>query len=176
MTIEPTVLERKLEKLGKEYNLEDEWVTKYRVARITDLHTSYYLIAALVDPEDSDSPYANIWGFQHPTDADAELLGKYIDYKIRSWFRESYIKQMKEMPLDIDSGWNTTTIAKMEHSWVYRKMTWEGQPYSPTKYPKVEASYPTLLALLDHIERNWGSNINQPNQKWTDYKNKHGIA
>jgi hypothetical protein len=121
--------EKLIERLSEVFELDHWWVTDFRGPRVYDFHTRWAVPVAQVAGSQEETP---LWRFLEPSREDVELVSKYIRYRNAYWFAPHYIKAMDEKaPIDLDPGVNTKTIAHMEHSWVYRMMTWEAPPFSP---------------------------------------------
>lgn len=129
-------------------DVNHDWVTKYRVAPVSDMHPAFSFIAALVEGNEG-TPAAEYWPYLQPTDEDAQLVGEYIKAYKQWYYNPMYLRKLNERVLDVDGGANTITFARMPHGWVYRMFTWQGQPFAP--YKDAEKQYPTLMELLDHI-------------------------
>lgn len=163
--------EKLIERLSEDFELDHWWVTEFRVPRVYDFHTRWAVPVALVAGSHEETP---LWRFLEPSREDVELVSKYIRYRNAYWFAPHYIKAMDEKaPIDLDPGVNTKTIAHMEHSWVYRMMTWEAPPFSPARYPEPKETFDTLLGLLDKIETHYDGEVNS---KWVQFKAENGIA
>lgn len=166
-------VERLIERLKADVNevdLTHPWAVDYRTPVVTSFYPRWTFVAALVVPNPDD----NLWNVLEPDEEDAKLLSLYTQYILERWYYASYIESLKKVPLDIDPGFNTMTFAKLEHSWVYRRSSWTmGGTYAPSKFDS-KFVYPTLLSLLDHLEKDWSDEA-QVNEKWRAFKEKHNI-
>jgi len=145
-------------------DINHPWVAQYRVPVVRDMHVGTFFIAALVVPDNS-SEYSNYMNYLAPDEEDAKLIAQYIRYRktqLTGW----YLKQVEARSLDIDSGVNTITFAKREHGWVYRRMTWQNQPFAPSFDGKIQ--YATLAELLDHVN----TYVDEVSPKWIAFKEK----
>jgi hypothetical protein len=106
------------------------------------MYAGVYFIAQLVVPT-----AGNLFNFLPPTDADAELVGKYIAYR-KTQLNSKYVAMMEERSLDINAGTNTVTFGKQKHGWVYNHASWQGQPFFP--YYDNLMQFPTLLDIINH--------------------------
>lgn len=144
--------------------LKEDWAKKYRTPVVGALNPSEWYAACLVVPRDEDV-LADAWKFVVPEEADAKLLGKYIEYRLSLWNGEYAIQLMKAAPLDIDRGINTFSFVKTEGGWRYSMSSWTmGAPFFPEM--SAEVQFPTLLALLDSIENSGGVSYH----RWEKFK------
>jgi len=147
--------------------LKQEWAEKYRVPVTSSMFSSTYYVATLVVPQagvDERLP----WKPETPTEEDAALLSKYIEYRVNSWYGRP---TMDDRELDIDPGVNTTHFMKTSVGWHYSQRSWRSGPmFIPTI--QAEKQFSTLLAIIDH-ERSFGG---EPSAPWERFKTENGIS
>jgi hypothetical protein len=147
--------------------LKQEWATKYRVPVTSSMFSSTYYVATLTVPADGADDGLP-WKTEMPTEEDAALLSKYIEYRVNSWYGRP---TMDDRELDIDPGVNTTHFMKSSVGWHYSHQSWRSGPmFIPTI--QAEKQFPTLLAIIDH-ERTFGG---EPSVPWTRFKEENGIV
>ncbi|MFG3136114.1 hypothetical protein ACGFZA_07810 [Streptomyces sp. NPDC048211] len=122
-------------------------LTVLRIPVVTSFKPRWKYIAAYIDVD--TSKYS--WGStERPTDAEAEMIGSFIEEYKHHWFRESYHRKLAERPLDVDSGCNTTIFIKYgPDDWGYRRCSWE---HGPLFVP----SGPTLRGTKHEYAKNAG--------------------
>lgn len=144
--------------------LQKLYAARYRVPVVSALNPRESFVAALVVPQPDDE-LARIWEFIAPEEADAELLGQYIQFRLSRWYSEHFISQLRERELDYDPGVNTVSFVKTLGGWRFSRASWRtGTPFIPTRDDLVQ--YPTLLELLDR-ERQEGT---YRDEKWDKFK------
>jgi hypothetical protein len=151
--------------------LKEKWAKDYRLPVIRDLNPDRAYVAALVlfSPEDYYSgPINSI----PPTEDEAELLGLYIQFRNKRWFKESFIEQMKQSDsVDIDPGVNTYLFMKSAHrGWLYRMNSWTMGPLVSPDYGASESF--SLLELLDHRVNGVAG---EPDLRWEKFKKDNYI-
>jgi len=150
-------------------DVQAEWSAKYRTPVISDGYANKAYVACLVFPIEGDT-LNEIWGIQEPDEADAALLGQYIEFRIASWYNQRWINLMGQKPLDIDPGINTVIFRKTDKGWHYTRASWRtGPPFIPML--NAEKQYSTLLEIMDQ-ERMLGD---RPDSKWEAFKEENGL-
>lgn len=154
--------------------LDHPWVAKYRIPMVSSYHPDYHYFVTLADycPEHEDM--TNLWDVETPTEEEAAIVGSYIEFKVADQgFREHYLNEIRSRILDIDSGYNTISLAKRGHGlgWGFVRMSYRDSILYP--YYDAETKYYNLVDLLDFIETYSG---NQPRDSWVDWKMAHGIS
>jgi len=144
-------------------DLTHRWAARYRIPVVADPWPDWkYEVALVVNPD------GEFWPGIEPTEAEAAIVGSYIDYR-RDWYNAAWQRQMLARPLDVDSGTNTVTLLKRpDGNWCYRRMTWTGgYPLVPPAAHLVPDArqYPGLIDLLDHI--------NEYGDRWPKWKAAH---
>lgn len=153
-------------------DMNHPWVAQHRLPVIKSYSPKFGYVVAVVVPDEEDE-FTDLFNLGTPTDEDAAVIASYLDYKIeRIGYREGYRAQMLTRPLDLDETINTISILKRKDgSWAYNRVTWEHPPK-----PFFNASYvpKSVVELLDYIEQDFSTK--EPNAKWTEWKQKHGIS
>lgn len=158
---------------GFDYYLNDDQKKIIQAARVpVDCwNPEYYWIVSL--------PYESLM----PTALELLLLRNFIEYKVKSWYNETYQhKLLVEQPLARDGGHNTIVFMKgWEHSgfaeearngWHFRRLTWtQGPHFVPAKFGMDEPYVPlSLIQCFDRCER-WSAK--EPNKRWEEWKAKY---
>lgn len=150
--------------------LKQEWADKYRTPVVSMLNPNEQYVACLVVPQEDDE-IARIWNFLTPDEADARLLGQYIEYRLQRWYSKDFTDRLKAKPLDLDPGVNTVSFVKTEGGWRYSRASWrDGPPFVPVM--NAEVQYATLLELIDHEQVIVKGQVFVP---WLEYKLVHNI-
>lgn len=138
---------------------------RWRIPRVTSPYPRWKYEVALCVPDPADP--SNLWGVIEPTDAEAAIIGSFIDCR-RAWYSEQYQRRMLEQVFDVDSGTNTVVLAKTEQGWKYRRMTHQDGLWPHWNDPERQAEFPPspagLDALIDHLA--WGG-------LWSTWKAEH---
>jgi hypothetical protein len=149
-------------------DLTHRWAVEHRVPVVTSLPEWLYEAALLVpnfpeggspDP-DSFRLRETVW----PTDAEAEVIGSYIDYRM-TYYREGYHR--RERALDVDSSTNTVTFTKTDKGWTYSRLTYRGSFYPRYDQPQFEPTREGLIALITSLHLyGSGTEVYEPFATW----------
>ncbi|WP_280389877.1 hypothetical protein [Nocardia wallacei] len=135
-------------------DMEHPWAKQWRIPRVTSTHPDWRYEVALVVPSGGVGILAD--SLKEPTEAEARIIGSYIDYR-RAYYRDSWRAKMLERPFDIDGTTNTTILALTEQGWKYRRASYQHGLWPFWNNPEKQAEYPPtpagLVALLDHINK-----------------------
>lgn len=161
------------EHLGQPKNGYAERVERdYRIPVVASLWPRCYWILCLVGPEDlyPDGFKRSPYGALEATDDELAQIASYIDFKLASFYLESYGREVRELLLPLVGGHNTVILLKRQDGWGYKRMTWETGSW-PHSYMSRNPPPPTnlsLLDVLDHIE-------DIVPAKWVAWKRTHPV-
>lgn len=129
-----------------------------RVPVVPDVHPEWRYEVALC--------IGGVWEGQEPTDAEADMLVAYIEYR-QQWYNATWRARHRTKPLDVDAGTNTVVLIKYPHGgWAHRRVSWStGPPLVPFR----KDDPVTLATLLDRIN----SIGDTPSQDWVAWKAAH---
>lgn len=148
--------------------LKERWANEYHTPAVTGINPNEQYVACLVVPTEGEI-FTEFWHFEQPTDADAELVGKYIDYRNIRWYGRA---RLSDAVLDIDPGVNTISFVKTTGGWRFSRRSWRaGPPVVPSK--DADKQYATLLELIDHTESSFDHEVSE---RWITFKNENGIG
>lgn len=155
---------------------KSEWArrveSEFRVPVSGSLWPSIYWLACVVEVGDLGST-------AEPSDDELRVVASYIDYKLTTFYRESYAAAVRALPLPLVPGHNTVVLVKHPdvppegthwRGWGYRRDTWRtgSWPHSYTHRPGAPTDPLSLLEILDHVEGGgWRST---PNEAWESWK------
>lgn len=106
------------------------------------------LVLPAQNPE--EGLYLGHWGMLVPTDEEMLILAEKNQEILSKWNSEHRIKQMRELPLDIDPGINMKCVAKTEEmGWVYCLFSFRGQSTAPQYGDKYR--FNTLEELFEKL-------------------------
>lgn len=133
-------------------DLTHEWVARWRIPLVAHPYPRWKYEVALVVPR---GEHPDVWATIWPDESEAQVIGSYIDYR-RSYYRDSYTKQMLARPLDVDSSTNTVILLKTATGWRYRRASFSSGGLWPyITMPDEQAKYPPtrdgLIALIRRI-------------------------
>jgi hypothetical protein len=108
----------------------------------------------------------DIWGpALRPDERETAQLLAELDWRM-DWYNASWRDQMRQRPLDIDSGTNTVIFQKRgENDWCFRRASF-------TMVPPRTMPAETLEQVLDRVNDYGGG----PNPKWRAWKAAHPEA
>lgn len=151
-------------------DLTHRWAVEHRVPVVTSLPMWMYEAALLVpthaeggtpDP-DAFRLRETVW----PTDAEAAVIGSYIDYRM-TYYREGYHR--RERALDVDDSTNTVTFTKTDRGWVYSRLTYRGSFYPRYDQPQFSGDKAGLIALITSLHMfGSGTDVYEPFAAWMD--------
>lgn len=146
--------------------VQGAFTERFRYPVVTTTHPRWnYITAVMVD--DPASPFAD--RSVRPTDAELLVVASFHDQYIDHWYRESYKKEMRDRPFDIDGGANGRLLVKYSHGgWGWRLRTWT---YGPTLVPAKRDDPWALVALLDRIHDD--RVMTPPSDRWAAWKAEH---
>jgi hypothetical protein len=160
--------------------LDHDWVARWRIPLIPHPYPSWRYEVALVVPVEQ-TPQTDVYGAVWPTEAEAAVIGDYIDFR-RSWYRPGWSQKMLERPLDVDGGTNTVILLRRESGWHYRLDSWT---LGPALWPLTAEQADALQAIAQRIPRPpaYGPDvaglvslidkINEPGSRWAAWKTAH---
>lgn len=154
--------------------LDHPWVERYRIPMVSSHHPDYHYFVTLADFCPDNEARTNLWDVLTPTEEEAAIVGSYIEFKVADQgFREHYLKEIRSRILDVDSGYNTISLAKRGHGlgWGFVRMSYRDSILYP--YYDAETKYFNLVDLLDFIETYSGD---KPREAWVDWKTAHNIT
>lgn len=148
-------------------DLEHPWVLMHRIPLAGLYPDRSYFVSLEVPSEDDPS---NLWNAMVPTEAEATILGAYIEYVIDSYgYGEQYLNTVvRPHPLDSAPGINTRSFIKQVNgTWHYRMFTWRS---GPSIFPGISnplgLTYPNLVDLLDKVE----TFADTVHPRWVEFK------
>lgn len=158
--------------LFSDVDMNHPWVEKYRLPVIDSTNPRYGYIVSVVVPREDDE-YAKLFNLAAPTDAEAAVIGSYLEYKVETLgYRSGYLAKMRERALDVDDTINTITLVKRtDGSWAYSRITWTQPPA-----PFVNASYvpKSVIEILDYIEKDYMTK--ETKAEWIEWKRAHSLT
>lgn len=144
--------------------------SEHRIPAVHHLWPRMYWLACLVCPAPGEVP-----GYAEATDDELRMLTSYMDYKLTSVYRDEYVRAVRELPLPLVAGHNTTIFVKREEDgWGYKAMSWESgswpHSYRSMRKPEDLPDHPlSLVEIIDKIE----TTVDTPRPAWVAWKEEH---
>lgn len=156
----------------KDVDMNHPWVKEYRLP-VLDFQVAHqgYVVAVVVPEKEMEE--SQFYALTSPTDEEAKVIASFLEYT-KTTMRNTPAKlaQMAEGPLDVDNTWNTIIIMKRKDgTWSYCRNFWTMAPSPQVGWDRQCRS---VVEILDYIEHDCFTG--QPNEKWTAWKQEHGIS
>jgi hypothetical protein len=158
--------------LFTDVDMDHPWVSQYRLPVIEYSSPRFTYVVTVTVPS-KELEESRFYMLTSPTEEEAKVLASFLEYtKSEMGNSPRFMEEMAKLPLDLDGTWNTISIMKRKDgTWAYQRNSWTQGPSPQVGWDKQCRS---VVEILDYIENDCMTSL--PRDKWTAWKQEHGIS